>query len=155
MAAFARGPPEVFCYFTTNRPAAQPFFVPRAGFLCFFSPFFCEKGHRAPPPRAFAPPAGGASIPFAGKYGVEGGGDVVDPVREHLEHVEAHGQLLPRLHQKVAGDVGIAALLVPLDRLRRAAVGVRKAGLDLAKDDGVAVLRDDVRLAEGGAVVGL
>ena len=80
---------------------------------------------------------------------------MVDPVREHLEHVEAHGQLLPRLHQKVAGDVGIAALLVPLDRLRRAAVGVRKAGLDLAEDDGVAVLRDDVRLAEGGAVVGL
>lgn len=75
------------------------------------------------------------------------------PLGVHLEHVEAHGILLPRAQQKVAGDVGIAALLVPLDRLRRAAVGVRKAGLDLAEDDGVAVLRDDVRLAVRGAVI--
>ena len=68
----------------------------------------------------------------------------------HPKVLQSEGQSVPPEKIGLSAPVGGER-----DRLRRAAVGVRKAGLDLAKDDGVAVLRDDVRLAEGGAVVGL
>lgn len=77
------------------------------------------------------------------------------PLRAHLEHVEAHIRFPPQPQQKEAGDVRIAALFVPLHRLRRAAVRVRQARLDLAEHIGVPVPRDDVRLPVRGLVIGL
>ena len=84
---------------------------------------------------------------------VECGGDVVHLFPFHLDHVETDGHVLPGAHEEIPRDVGIPLPLVPLHRLRGRAEGVRKARLDLAEHHRFPVLRDDVRLAEGGAVV--
>ena len=84
----------------------------------------------------------------------EGVLDVVDRIGEHFQHVEAHVHVVaPELHQKIARDVDIPLLLVPLHRLGGRAELFGKAGLYLAKNDRIPVRRHDVRLAEGGAIV--
>lgn len=79
--------------------------------------------------------------------------DVFDAICIHFQHVEAHAALRARAHLKIPRDLPIAAALVRPHRLGRGAERVRKARLHLAEDDRLPVPGDDVRLAEGRAVI--
>ena len=92
--------------------------------------------------------AKGQKIPFS-----EGALDHVDAIGIYLRHVEADAHLATQPHHIKARDVAVTALFVPLHRLRTRAETIVQARLDLAEDERLPHLHDEVRLAERGLVV--
>ena len=130
MARIARGPPEVFCYFTIFYGAWQPFFAA----ICFVFGFFAPHSALLCRKRVL---------------------NVVYALFEHLQNVEAHGNVVSSSpHKKVTGDIEISLLLFMPHRLRWGAEAVGKAGLYLSENDRIPVFCHDVRLPEGRFIVG-
>lgn len=76
-----------------------------------------------------------------------------NPLVRHFHNVKAHGHVLARPHQKGARDIYIALLLMPLHCLGRCAELRALPRFYFAEHHRFPVARDDVRFAEGGAVV--
>ena len=85
----------------------------------------------------------------------KGGGNVIDPLVRHFDHIEAHIDVPARAHEKIARNVDVPFPLMALHRLRGSAELRASPRLYLAENHRVLIERDDIRLPVCGAVISL